>query len=308
METKIAITSPISTAAAEMHIGNEGEKAVNSSSTRPTAKAETPYAIKVNSDEIVLYQMQSMSANTSLAKPSNIYIHITNIHAYKLSLRVLTPPVHQRCKYCSNFNTLTSTCRKPEGMHPPFPSTPECWTIPSVGGFSRDLPFPLPFHSSATPCSPQSPSSVLKTSMLRAAQNFFTCALLFSTLDTLFEPRVNSRRKLRTQLFSVFPAKPSTITQTSVTTSGEESILYLRLACGRRCTVRIRYDALFFPLTSILPCVSLTVTPTKINGRKTSRRLIPGGILVQPKCDVSEANLQLSTAGDCDDRCPYAPL
>ncbi|KAJ8868634.1 hypothetical protein PR048_030173, partial [Dryococelus australis] len=34
-------------------------------------------------------------------------------------------------------------------------------------GFIRDLPFPPPFHSGAAPYSPQSPSSVLKTTMLR---------------------------------------------------------------------------------------------------------------------------------------------
>ncbi|KAJ8881162.1 hypothetical protein PR048_017635 [Dryococelus australis] len=37
-------------------------------------------------------------------------------------------------------------------------------------GFLGDLPFPPLFHSGATPYSPQSPSSALKTSMLRAVQ------------------------------------------------------------------------------------------------------------------------------------------
>ncbi|KAJ8871384.1 hypothetical protein PR048_027701 [Dryococelus australis] len=36
--------------------------------------------------------------------------------------------------------------------------------------FLRDLPFPLPLHSGAAPYSPQSPTSALKTSMLRAVQ------------------------------------------------------------------------------------------------------------------------------------------
>ncbi|KAJ8893643.1 hypothetical protein PR048_006243 [Dryococelus australis] len=40
------------------------------------------------------------------------------------------------------------------------------WSV----GFLGDLPFPPPFHSGAAPYSPQSPSSALKTSMLRAVQ------------------------------------------------------------------------------------------------------------------------------------------
>ncbi|KAJ8876044.1 hypothetical protein PR048_023952 [Dryococelus australis] len=39
-------------------------------------------------------------------------------------------------------------------------------------GFPGDLPFPLPFQSGAAPYSPQSPSSALETSLLRAAQIF----------------------------------------------------------------------------------------------------------------------------------------
>ncbi|KAJ8878373.1 hypothetical protein PR048_018950 [Dryococelus australis] len=45
-----------------------------------------------------------------------------------------------------------------------------CRAMPLVGGFSRGLPFLPRFHSGAAPYSPQSPSSALKTSMLRAAQ------------------------------------------------------------------------------------------------------------------------------------------
>ncbi|KAJ8881000.1 hypothetical protein PR048_017473 [Dryococelus australis] len=41
-------------------------------------------------------------------------------------------------------------------------------SVPS--GFFEDLPFPPPFRSDAAPYSPQSPSSALKISMLRAAQ------------------------------------------------------------------------------------------------------------------------------------------
>ncbi|KAJ8871936.1 hypothetical protein PR048_028276 [Dryococelus australis] len=42
--------------------------------------------------------------------------------------------------------------------------------MPLVSGFSRDLPFPLPFHYGTAPYSPHSPSSVLKTLLLRATQ------------------------------------------------------------------------------------------------------------------------------------------
>ncbi|KAJ8866687.1 hypothetical protein PR048_032548 [Dryococelus australis] len=45
-----------------------------------------------------------------------------------------------------------------------------CRTMPLVGGFSRGSPVPPSFHSVASPFSPQSPSSALKTTMLRAAQ------------------------------------------------------------------------------------------------------------------------------------------
>ncbi|KAJ8883222.1 hypothetical protein PR048_015062 [Dryococelus australis] len=40
-------------------------------------------------------------------------------------------------------------------------------TMPLVGGFSRNIPLPPPFHSDAAPYSPQSPQSALKASLLR---------------------------------------------------------------------------------------------------------------------------------------------
>ncbi|KAJ8866797.1 hypothetical protein PR048_032658 [Dryococelus australis] len=47
----------------------------------------------------------------------------------------------------------------------------ESWrTMPLVGGFSRGSPAPPPLHSGAAPYPLQSPSSALKTSLLRAAQ------------------------------------------------------------------------------------------------------------------------------------------
>ncbi|KAJ8880856.1 hypothetical protein PR048_017328 [Dryococelus australis] len=45
-----------------------------------------------------------------------------------------------------------------------------CRTMPLVCGFLGDLPFPPPLHSGAAPYSHQSPSSALKTSLLRATQ------------------------------------------------------------------------------------------------------------------------------------------
>ncbi|KAJ8895843.1 hypothetical protein PR048_001182 [Dryococelus australis] len=48
----------------------------------------------------------------------------------------------------------------------------------------------------------------------------------------------------------------------------------------------------------------LTLTPTKIYGHRTSRRAIPGEILAQTKCEVSEPNLQLVTTDSGSDWYP----
>ncbi|KAJ8870458.1 hypothetical protein PR048_029480 [Dryococelus australis] len=53
---------------------------------------------------------------------------------------------------------------------PDFRKWESCRTMPLVGGFSRGLPIPPPLHSGAAPQSLQSPSSALKTSLLRAVQ------------------------------------------------------------------------------------------------------------------------------------------
>ncbi|KAJ8897550.1 hypothetical protein PR048_002899 [Dryococelus australis] len=63
--------------------------------------------------------------------------------------RVQSPAGHSRFFACEN---RAGRCR---------------WSA----GFLGDLPFPPPFHSSAAPYSPQSPSSALKTSLLSAVQN-----------------------------------------------------------------------------------------------------------------------------------------
>ncbi|KAJ8890719.1 hypothetical protein PR048_010228 [Dryococelus australis] len=53
---------------------------------------------------------------------------------------------------------------------PYFRMWDSCRTMPLVGGFSRNLPFPPPLHPGAAPYSPQSHVSALKTSMFRAVQ------------------------------------------------------------------------------------------------------------------------------------------
>ncbi|KAJ8867579.1 hypothetical protein PR048_031381 [Dryococelus australis] len=58
--------------------------------------------------------------------------------------------------------------QSPAGSHRIFACGASCWTMPLVGGINLLLP-PL-FHSGAAPYSPQTPSSALKTSMLRADQ------------------------------------------------------------------------------------------------------------------------------------------
>ncbi|KAJ8877392.1 hypothetical protein PR048_021846 [Dryococelus australis] len=54
------------------------------------------------------------------------------------------------------------------GSLPDFGKWESCRTLPLVGEFSWGLSFPPPFPSGAAPYSPQSPTSALKTSMLRA--------------------------------------------------------------------------------------------------------------------------------------------
>ncbi|KAJ8894528.1 hypothetical protein PR048_007185 [Dryococelus australis] len=59
------------------------------------------------------------------------------------------------------------------GFNPPTGSLPDFRTVGRCrwsAGFIGDVPFPLRFHSGAAPYSPRSPSSALKTSLLRAAQ------------------------------------------------------------------------------------------------------------------------------------------
>ncbi|KAJ8871697.1 hypothetical protein PR048_028024 [Dryococelus australis] len=53
---------------------------------------------------------------------------------------------------------------------PDFRMWDSCQTMPFVGGFSRGSPVSPPFHSGDAPYSPQSPSSALKTSLLRAGR------------------------------------------------------------------------------------------------------------------------------------------
>ncbi|KAJ8879954.1 hypothetical protein PR048_020575 [Dryococelus australis] len=67
-------------------------------------------------------------------------------------------------------STKANWAQSPAGS-PDFRKWESCRTIPLVGGSSPGIPTLLPaLHSGAAPYSPQSPSSALKTSLLRAAQ------------------------------------------------------------------------------------------------------------------------------------------
>ncbi|KAJ8869750.1 hypothetical protein PR048_028758 [Dryococelus australis] len=78
-----------------------------------------------------------------------------------LNLRAVLPlPL-----FPAQMRSVTRTDIKPAGLH--SVRSGRCrWSASFLG----DLPLPSPFHSGAVPYSPQSPSSVLKTSMLRAAE------------------------------------------------------------------------------------------------------------------------------------------
>ncbi|KAJ8883131.1 hypothetical protein PR048_014971 [Dryococelus australis] len=61
-------------------------------------------------------------------------------------------------------------CSIPVRVTPDIRMWESCRTMPLVGGFLLGSPVSPPFHSGTAPYSPQSPSSALKTSMLRAVQ------------------------------------------------------------------------------------------------------------------------------------------
>ncbi|KAJ8874564.1 hypothetical protein PR048_025427 [Dryococelus australis] len=69
------------------------------------------------------------------------------------------------------------------------PGHQSCRTMPLVGGFSRDLPFPPPVHSGVPHNSSQSPSSALQTTMFRAAQ-ISLLTLRFDS-NSVHEPRID---------------------------------------------------------------------------------------------------------------------
>ncbi|KAJ8891531.1 hypothetical protein PR048_004059 [Dryococelus australis] len=67
--------------------------------------------------------------------------------------------------------TKANWVQSPAGSLPDFRLRESCMTMPLVSGFSRGSPvFPPPFHSGIAPHFPRSPSSALRTSLLRAAQ------------------------------------------------------------------------------------------------------------------------------------------
>ncbi|KAJ8874455.1 hypothetical protein PR048_025304 [Dryococelus australis] len=98
-------------------------------------------------------------------------------------------------------------------------------------GFLGDLPFPPPFQSGAAPYSPQSPSSALKTSLLKSRPNLFThssfCTFL-SSHHTKFRPPLTCHKIVRRQPdirrhpvnFGCFPA-PDLLLDTPAFWSGK---------------------------------------------------------------------------------------
>ncbi|KAJ8867859.1 hypothetical protein PR048_031664 [Dryococelus australis] len=106
--------------------------------------------------------MQSKAENVSFQK-LNLIQQYESMESSKLSF-----------KYHLNINVLASHRGEPGsipgGGHRIFASGNRAGRCRRSTGFLGDLPFPLPLHSGATSYSFQSPSSALKTSMLRAAQ------------------------------------------------------------------------------------------------------------------------------------------
>ncbi|KAJ8867474.1 hypothetical protein PR048_031276 [Dryococelus australis] len=89
--------------------------------------------------------------------------------------------------------TKTNWIRSPPGSRPDF-SIRESWrAMPLVCGFSRGSPLTPPFRSDTAPHTPQSPSSALKTSLLRVAKiSSLTCGFKSQRLaGETGEPREN---------------------------------------------------------------------------------------------------------------------
>ncbi|KAJ8881013.1 hypothetical protein PR048_017486 [Dryococelus australis] len=85
------------------------------------------------------------------------------------ALRLRNKNGRESVSHRQTFPTKAIRVQSPAGS-PDFRMWESCRTMPLVGGFSRGSLLSPPFHSAATPYSPQSPSSALKTSLLKAAQ------------------------------------------------------------------------------------------------------------------------------------------
>ncbi|KAJ8865587.1 hypothetical protein PR048_033107 [Dryococelus australis] len=84
--------------------------------------------------------------------------------------------------------TAANRVQSPAGS-PDFLKCESCRTMPLVGGFLWDLPFPPPNHSSAAPYLLRSPLSALNTSLLRATQ-VSSLSLVTATINYLARPDI----------------------------------------------------------------------------------------------------------------------
>ncbi|KAJ8866573.1 hypothetical protein PR048_032432 [Dryococelus australis] len=85
-------------------------------------------------------------------------------------IHVVYSPTLRKINIARSPPTKANRDQSPAGS-PDFRKWESCRTMPLIGGvFFGDLPFLPPLHSGATPYSLQTPSSALKTTLLRAAQ------------------------------------------------------------------------------------------------------------------------------------------
>ncbi|KAJ8869012.1 hypothetical protein PR048_030558, partial [Dryococelus australis] len=107
--------------------------------------------------------MQKLRATRSGIEPGSPW--------WELSRLTVQPPWPRNKRSGSAVSLLASHHGDPGSIPgrvtPDFRTWESCRTMLLVDGFSRDLPFHMPFHSGAAP---HSPSSTVKTSISRAAQ------------------------------------------------------------------------------------------------------------------------------------------
>ncbi|KAJ8877046.1 hypothetical protein PR048_021498 [Dryococelus australis] len=151
---------------------------------------------------------------------------------------------------------------------PVFRMWESCRTMPLVGGFSRDLPFPPPFHAGAAPYSPQSPSSALKTSLFRAAQSLHvTSQTIALTIDLYTARKIGERCHGKFSSFHVY-----------------QKMEY------RECTASIKYS---FPVYTSLPFNCVAHLPTNRNVLETLDKQVVQPLTSQPTFDKRPAKVLL---------------